>query len=154
MTRTALTIFIDCVFCILAIFILLPHQPAESKDADMVPPGSVVVIAEWPTGLDYDVDLWVRAPDDVPVGYSNKGSKFFNLLRDDLGSHRDSTSLNIEYSFSRGQPVGEYQAPAPFGTSSWALSAAKSNTLTEEEMAQLPGHSVNRIPRLPGKAEK
>ena len=39
----------------------------------------------WPPELDSDVDLWVQAPGDVPVGYSNKGGAVFNLLRDDLG---------------------------------------------------------------------
>ena len=29
--------------------------------------------------LDADVDLWVQAPNDTPVGYSNKGGDFFNL---------------------------------------------------------------------------
>jgi len=31
------------------------------------------------------VDLWVQAPGDVPVGYSNKSGGVLNLLRDDLG---------------------------------------------------------------------
>ena len=34
--------------------------------------------------VDVDIDLWVKAPDDIPVGYSNQGGLFFNLLRDDL----------------------------------------------------------------------
>lgn len=109
MSRIVLTIFVDCILCILAVFIILPHQPAEALDDEMVPPGSIVVVAEWPPGRDADVDLWVQAPNDVPVGYSNKGSLYFNLLRDDLGTNSDATKLNMEYSFSRGQPAGEYR---------------------------------------------
>jgi len=48
------------------------------------------------------------APGDVPVGYSNKGGRIFNLLRDDLGNSHDATELNYEVSFSRGLPSGEY----------------------------------------------
>ncbi len=109
MSRVVLTIFVDCILCILAVFIILPHQVAKSMEDEMVPPGSVIVIAEWPPSRDADVDLWVQAPGDIPVGYSNKGSLFFNLLRDDLGTYSDTTKLNIEYSFSRGQPAGEYR---------------------------------------------
>jgi hypothetical protein len=58
--------------------------------------------------LDTDIDLWVRAPGDVPVGYSNKSGVIFNLLRDDLGRNADPTQLNYEVSYSRGVPPGEY----------------------------------------------
>ena len=44
-------------------------------------PGNVVVEIHWPDDLPVDVDLWVQAPRDVPVGYWNQGSRFFNLLR-------------------------------------------------------------------------
>ncbi len=108
MKRLALVAFIDVLFLVIYIFFLMPHSPADALADEMVPPGSVVVIAEWTPGLDVDVDLWVQAPDDKPVGYSNKGGLYFNLLRDDLGNHADTTPLNIEYSFTRGQPVGEY----------------------------------------------
>ena len=39
-------------------------------------------------------DLWVQAPGDVPVGYSNKSGGVFNLLRDDLGKAKDMTDGN------------------------------------------------------------
>ena len=58
--------------------------------------------------LDSDVDLWVEAPGDVPVGYANKGGAVFNLLRDDLGNRADATGLNYETSYSRGILPGEY----------------------------------------------
>jgi hypothetical protein len=63
---------------------------------------------QWPDKLDADVDLWVRAPGDVPVGYSNKSGKVFNLLRDDLGKAQDMTDYNYEVAYSRGDPAGEY----------------------------------------------
>ena len=67
-----------------------------------------MVEANWPPELDSDVDLWVQAPGDVPVGYSNKGGAVFNLLRDDLGQQLDLSGLNYETAYSRGIVPGEY----------------------------------------------
>ncbi len=68
----------------------------------------MVVEIHWPNDLPVDVDLWVQAPRDVPVGFWNQGSRFFNLLRDDLGLEGDATGRNYEVSYSRGIPAGEY----------------------------------------------
>jgi hypothetical protein len=84
----------------------------DAKDsaatAGLEPPGNVVIEARWDDKLRADVDLWVQAPGDVPVGYSNKSGLIFNLLRDDLGSYADPTEVNFETSYSRGIPPGEY----------------------------------------------
>ena len=63
----------------------------------------MIVDAQWPDNWRTDVDLWVQAPGDVPVGYSNKGGVIMNLLRDDLGTN-DPTPLRYENQFSRGVP--------------------------------------------------
>jgi hypothetical protein len=109
------TVFRDVITLALAGFVaavilLLPHiNPPGVKSADaMDPPGNVIVEVRWPDELDTDVDLWVEGPGDVPVGYSNKGGKLFNLLRDDLGRRSDATELNYEVSYSRGIVAGEY----------------------------------------------
>jgi hypothetical protein len=109
------TVFRDVVMLALAGFVvlvimLLPHlNPPGAKTADATtPPGNVIVEVRWPDEIDADVDLWVQAPGDVPVGYSNKGGAAFNLLRDDLGSRVDVTGLNYETSYSRGIVPGEY----------------------------------------------
>ena len=95
------------------VVMILPHLNPSAK-ADSVEsvssPGNVIVEIRWPDGSDADVDLWVQAPGDVPVGYSNKGGAIFNLLRDDLGRVGDPTNQNYEISFSRGLPPGEYTA--------------------------------------------
>ena len=94
--------------------LLLPHigeQQAKAAASETAqPPGNVMIEARWPDAVDADVDLWVQAPGDVPVGYSNKGGAIFNLLRDDLGTRADATGLNYEISFARGLPAGEYTA--------------------------------------------
>ncbi len=109
------TVFRDVLMLALAGFVamvllLLPHlnPPGQAAEEITQPPGNVIVEARWPDDLDADVDLWVQAPGDVPVGYSNKGGAIFNLLRDDLGKRADATGLNYEVSYSRGIPPGEY----------------------------------------------
>ena len=108
------TVFRDVIFLALAGFIaivilLLPHLNPPAKAEDEAPsPGNVIVEIRWPDDFNTDVDLWVEAPGDVPVGYSNKGGLVFNLLRDDLGLHADFSGLNYEVSYSRGVPEGDY----------------------------------------------
>jgi hypothetical protein len=108
------TVFRDVIFLALAGFVavvllLLPHlHPPREAEAAVRSPGNVIVEIRWPDDVDADVDLWVQAPGDTPVGYSNKGGTFFNLLRDDLGRRGDTTDLNYEISYSRGVPEGEY----------------------------------------------
>lgn len=104
MTMLALSGFMAIVL------LLLPYiNPEGAKaEAGAEPPGNVMVELRWPDEIDSDVDLWVQAPGDVAVGYSNKGGEFFNLLRDDLGLQRDATRMNYEVSYSRGIPAGEY----------------------------------------------
>ncbi len=107
------TVFRDTILLALLGFvfisvILLIHFNPEAKETDSEPPGNVIVEISWPGELDTDVDLWVQAPGDVPVGYSNKGSTRFNLLRDDLGNKNDPSGINYEVSYSRGIVAGEY----------------------------------------------
>jgi hypothetical protein len=108
-------VFRDVIMLALAGFVamvilLLPHlnPPGEASEETTQPPGNVIVEVRWPDELDSDVDLWVEAPGDIPVGYSNKGGAIFNLLRDDLGKRADATGMNYEVSYSRGIPAGEY----------------------------------------------
>jgi len=93
------------------VFLLLPHinPAAKQNQADAAqPPGNLIVEARWPDTTDVDVDLWVSAPGETPVGYSNKGGRTLNLLRDDRGFYSDPTNLNYEMTFGRGMPAGEY----------------------------------------------
>ncbi|MDX1434633.1 MAG: hypothetical protein R3286_19485 [Gammaproteobacteria bacterium] len=108
------TVFRDVLMLALIGFVamvvmLLPHISRVERDkSEHKPPGNVVVEIHWPDELPVDVDLWVRAPNDVPVGFWNQGSQVFNLLRDDLGVEGDATGRNYEVSYSRGIPAGEY----------------------------------------------
>jgi hypothetical protein len=108
------TVFRDVIMLALIGFVamvimLLPHisrQEKETKDTNS--PGNVIVEMHWPSEMPNDVDLWVKAPGEGPVGFWNQGGEVFNLLRDDLGSIGDATNENYEVSYSRGIPSGEY----------------------------------------------
>ncbi len=108
------TVFRDVVLLALIGFVamvimLLPHITLAKKETDRhKAPGNVIVEMHWPSNLPVDVDLWVQAPGEYPVGYWNKGGPTFNLLRDDLGSEGDATDENYEISYSRGIRPGEY----------------------------------------------
>lgn len=91
------------------IVLILPFiNPPEPTKVEAPLPGRIIVEIFWDPELPADIDLWVKAPGDIPVGYSNKGGKIFNLLRDDLGHVNDVSNINHEISYSRGRPPGEY----------------------------------------------
>ena len=118
MDEETLTVWLDTALLMLGGFILMTvlmlsvvNPPAQSaQTAGEQAPGNVIIEAQWADSLDADVDLWVQAPGDKPVGYSNKSGTVFNLLRDDLGMAQDVTNLNYEVAYSRGMPAGEYVA--------------------------------------------
>ncbi len=108
------TVFRDVILLTLIAFIamvviLLPHVvPAKKQTEDQRAPGNVIVEIHWPSDMPVDVDLWVQAPNEFPVGFWNMGGPTFNLLRDDLGAEGDATDENFEITYSRGIPAGEY----------------------------------------------
>jgi hypothetical protein len=108
------TVFRDVILLALIGFVamvimLLPHITPKEQDAEeQKTPGNLVIEMHWPTDMPYDVDLWVQAPHEVPVGFWNLGGQTFNLLRDDLGGEGDATDENYEITYSRGIPQGEY----------------------------------------------
>lgn len=88
--------------------VLMAINPPAADEETTEPPGQMIISAVWPDGP-VDVDLWVLGPgEQKAVGYSNRGGKLFNLLRDDLGTAGDGLPLNYENSYSRGLPAGDY----------------------------------------------
>jgi hypothetical protein len=92
--------FRDMLFLLVFIYLVigavaLAHVHKKQEEVSGAsPPGSVIIDLHWDDKVDADVDLWVQAPGDVPVGYSNKAGMIFNLLRDDLGHSGDPVSMN------------------------------------------------------------
>src|SRR5262245_19785264 len=79
MDEETLTVWLDTALLMLGGFVLMAvlmmtvmNPRAKSSEAGIQSPGNVIIEAQWGDKLDADVDLWVEAPGDVPVGYSNK----------------------------------------------------------------------------------
>ena len=110
------TVFRDVTLLALSGFVaivllLLPWLNLKTKhEVVKEPVGSVIIELFWPKDIDVDLDLWVKGPNDGPVGYSKPSGLVFNLLRDDRGLTGDYTPLNYEISYTRGIVAGEYQA--------------------------------------------
>lgn len=93
------------VFAAMAVMAILAAQHEVQAG---VRPGGVVIEMRWQKTRNADVDLWVKAPEDRPVGYSHKSDDHCNLLRDDLGRELDPQSRNEEMVVCRGSPAGEW----------------------------------------------
>ena len=94
------TVFRDVTLLALSGFVaivllLLPWLNLKTKhEVVKEPVGSVIIELFWPKDIDADLDLWVKGPNDGPVGYSKPSGLEFNLLRDDRGLTGDYTPLN------------------------------------------------------------
>ncbi len=99
------------VYMAMAVLALVAVTQSKTTAA-AVSPGNIMVQLWWTPGTDADVDLWVEAPGDTPIGYSNRSGKTFNLLRDDTGRGSDAMSQNYELAVGRGTPAGEYTVNA------------------------------------------
>lgn len=107
-------IFRDVILLALAgfmavVIIMLAHinPPGKKNEADDAP-GNLIVEINWDIERNIDVDLWLKAGGNKPIGYSNKSGPVWNLLRDDLGHHSDITRQNFEIAYTRGIVPGEY----------------------------------------------
>lgn len=92
------------VFMAMAVFSLITASQKESS----INQGTIIITAKWQPGSFADVDLWVKAPGDSPVGYLHPGDKHCNLLRDDLGAAIDPESRAEEMVVCRGSPAGKW----------------------------------------------
>lgn len=125
------------------VVLLLPHiaRPGAEPSDDRVPPGNLLAEIRWPDGSDADVDLRVRGPGDRPVGYSNRGGRVFDLLRDDLGRRGDPGELNTGIAWARGAPPGEYT----FNLHLYRLPAGERSVPVELVVAARPRASTGSV---------
>lgn len=91
----------------LLVLLLVLVSPIVTKKTEN-PKGNIVVEIAWPECYS-DVDLWVKAPNDLPVGYYRKNGKVFDLVRDDLGGGGEVSKANYEVAFAKGAPPGKYE---------------------------------------------
>lgn len=108
------TAFNDTLLQMVALFLILVfilavmvYEKSKEEQVDLSP-GHLAVEIVWNPDYDIDVDLWVQAPGDIAVGYSNPKGVIFDLLRDDLGKVNDIFPMNYENAYTRGLPAGEY----------------------------------------------
>src|SRR5258708_6357451 len=109
-------LFRDMLFLLVFAYLIisavaLAHVAKKEQQAsqnDTAAPGHVVIELTWARDSDADVDLWVQAPGDIPVGYSNKSGVIFNLLRDDMGRSGDPNSMNYEVAYGRSPSPAHY----------------------------------------------
>lgn len=98
------------VAVILWLVIPFINDPVQKDQEVPEVTGALFLELSWPPG-DCDVDLWVwDSNSKTSVGYSNKVSPVFNLLKDDLGKNGDplGPAINRENVISRKLIDGEY----------------------------------------------
>lgn len=111
-------VFLDVAFTLTALFaamLAVVVQVAKldtgkaTAEAVAMRFGNVAIDARWPDGSPADVDLWVKAPQDLmAVGYSRRSDRQTSYLRDDTGASNDPGDLNYENAFVRGAVAGTY----------------------------------------------
>ncbi|MBZ9888143.1 hypothetical protein LB559_09345 [Mesorhizobium sp. BR1-1-3] len=99
-----LSFFGMCVLAFVALASINP--PTKATTENVPPPGDIMICMTW-QGHN-DLDLWATAPgQDIATGYSHKGGKVLDLVRDDLGMD-DNEPVRQECQFGRGLPDGRY----------------------------------------------
>ena len=104
-------------FLFVIVTALLVTRAKQSEDASTLPDlGRILIEIEWPAGAT-DIDLWILEPGTTkPTGFSNRGGRICDLLRDDLGNRNDPMPGNHESILCRTAPPGEYTLAAYYYT--------------------------------------
>lgn len=96
------------VITFMAMSVLALVVATQQRNALVKPQANLLFTLHWDDSSNSDVDLWVRAPGETPVGYLHEGDTTANLVRDDLGRKKDKKSRNQEMTMARGTPAGEW----------------------------------------------
>jgi hypothetical protein len=110
----------DLLICLMVTFLAvatlaLTMVPVAKNDTHA---GRLIVQLFWDNKIDADVDLWVKGPDEAPIGFSNRTGKIFDLLHDHRGYKIENDWSNTEYAVARSLPEGKYTINAVM-FSSW-----------------------------------
>ena len=84
-------ILIGFVFLFLIAFLLI--NPVTKKN-DIISPAEFLIVLNWPSHFDDDIDLWMRGPNGETVGFRSREVGIFHLERDDLGFTNDRVMYN------------------------------------------------------------
>ena len=107
MNKRVSTAFIDCLLLLLLVLIILPHEPAPRAKQNVDLYSELIIGARWADKSPSDIDLWVRAPGDLPVGYSRTRGNSASLVWDDVGQVQDPI-WRFEAAMIRSARDGEY----------------------------------------------
>jgi hypothetical protein len=61
----------------------------KAKDSSAQREGKFIIEAVWTPGVDADIDLWAKAPNNERSGFFSRDVGTLSLLRDDLGNRND-----------------------------------------------------------------
>ncbi len=118
-TDLLFNLLVGFVYLFIIAFILI--NPIQKKQ-DVPKKAEFMVVIEWPSKFNDDIDLWVKSPDGKTVSFVKKENGIMNLEKDDLGVANDSTVdeygqrkviyINREVITIRGILAGQYQVAA------------------------------------------
>lgn len=102
----------DLLTALLVVFIAMAALAlvavVQKPNPNVAIQGNLVFTMHWRERSNSDIDMWVKSPDDRPVGFMRLSGMNCNLLRDDLGHAHDPSSENEEMTVCRNAPPGEY----------------------------------------------
>ena len=107
------TLLAFAAFFVLALVLINPTKQENNTEAK----AEVMIVVEWPSELDDDVDTYVEDPSGNLVAFMRREEGLMHLDRDDLGQRNDSVLTEfgvIEYTENRelvtlrGISKGEY----------------------------------------------
>jgi len=112
-------LLVGFVFLFIVAFLLI-NPPTKKEDAPKK--AEYLIIIEWDTVSNDDVDLWVQDPENVTVSFTRKEGGLLNLEKDDLGVSNDqwitpqgervTIPINREVVTMRGIKPGRYKIAA------------------------------------------
>lgn len=88
--------YVDVLLLLVCFTLLAVNIPSQQKQEVGRTNALYTVWVVWDTGMDVDVDVWLRLPDDSNIGYSRKSNGSITLERDDLGTILSEGNLNLE----------------------------------------------------------
>jgi hypothetical protein len=112
-------LLVGFVFLFIVAFLLI-NPPTKKEEAPKK--AEYLIIIEWDTVSNDDVDLWVQDPEGTTVSFTKKEGGLLNLEKDDLGVSNDSwinprgervvIPINREVVTMRGIKPGRYKVAA------------------------------------------
>lgn len=100
--------YIDMLMSLFVVFVALSAPVTQPTRVADKPICQMAIDIQWQDNVPVDVDLWVQAPGDRPVGYSNKSGQIVDLVRDDTGIVFSNDETNSERACVRFIADGNY----------------------------------------------